>query len=263
MAHRPIVSIAGIGRLEGPRTAGLRKLVDRVDLITVRDQASIDTLRELAITRPPIFLTADPAACLVPASRERARAILRAEDIPATQGPRVALCLKSRLGAEAEMGRLADALIAELNAHVVLVPMQSTGLYNDLEASRLVHGRVSRPDQVSVIAGTYTPQEIKGILGEMDMVLAMRLHALIFASAMAVPVLAISYSDKVAGFLTSIGQERWAIDLSEFDARVVVERARALWDARETIRQELATAMVGYQERSRATVGHIGRILNT
>lgn len=264
-ASVPIVFYAqGIGPVRRPFNRWLvQKLVNRVRLITVRDQASVDTLRELAITRPPVFLTADPAACLAPAPRERAQAILRAENVPETRGPRIALCLKSRLGVEREMARLADALIAELDALVVLVPMQSSGLYNDLAASELVRTRVSRPDRVSLIAGSYTPHEIKGILGEMDMVLGIRLHALVFASAMGVPVLAISYSEKVAGFVTSIGQERWSIDLSELDAGIVVERARALWDARETVRQELATAMVGYQERSRATVEHLSRILNT
>ena len=231
----PIVFYAqGIGPLRGALNRWLvRKLIDRVDLITVRDQASVDTLHDLAITRPPILWTADLAACRVRPRLNGPGPSCEPKTFPATHGPMVALCLKSWLGVEAEVGGVADALIAELSAHVVLVSMQTTGLYNDLAASRLVHGRVSRPDRVAVIAGTYTPQEIKGILGEMDMVLAMRLHASIFASAMTVPVLAISYSDKVPGFLTAIGQERWAIGLSDFAAGAVVEQARALWDARE------------------------------
>jgi polysaccharide pyruvyl transferase WcaK-like protein len=54
----------------GPVATGLGKLFTRlvlnqVDLITVRDEDSLECLRQLRVTKPPCFVTADPTLALI------------------------------------------------------------------------------------------------------------------------------------------------------------------------------------------------------
>ena len=52
----------------------------------------------------------------------------------------------------------------------------------------------------------YTTSELLSIVGNMDLLIAIRLHALIFAGVMGVPMIGISYDPKVERFMDSIGE---------------------------------------------------------
>ena len=61
-----------------------------------------------------------------------------------------------------------------------------------------------------VLVDARYPAEVTiGLLSRMRGVLAMRLHALVFAAAAGVPAAGISYDVKVAGFLRYLGTERF------------------------------------------------------
>ena len=49
--------------------------------------------------------------------------------------------------------------------------------------------------------------EILSLVGSMDIFISIRLHALIFAKVMGVPMLGISYDPKIERFLDSIGEK--------------------------------------------------------
>jgi polysaccharide pyruvyl transferase WcaK-like protein len=53
----------------------------------------------------------------------------------------------------------------------------------------------------------YTTVELMSIIGCMDVLLGIRLHALIFSSIMHVPVSAISYDPKINNFIDLIGEK--------------------------------------------------------
>ena len=52
----------------------------------------------------------------------------------------------------------------------------------------------------------YTTTELLALAGSMDMLIGVRLHALVFASLMEKPVIGISYDPKIANFLHMIGE---------------------------------------------------------
>ena len=54
-----------------------------------------------------------------------------------------------------------------------------------------------------------------GIIGNMDMVIGMRFHSLIFAAVMNIPVVGIMYLHKSECFLEEIAQKRYAVGIGD------------------------------------------------
>jgi len=92
---KPVVVWAqSLGPFRSKLTSWLVKFtLNRVALITVREEMSLDHLRKLGVDAPPIHLTADPAFLLEPASGRTARGILSREGIEVTDRPLVGLTM--------------------------------------------------------------------------------------------------------------------------------------------------------------------------
>ena len=60
-----------------------------------------------------------------------------------------------------------------------------------------------------VISAPHDGHLIVGLMGKMEMVISMRLHALIFAAGLGVPLVGIVYDPKVSAFLDYLHQKRY------------------------------------------------------
>jgi polysaccharide pyruvyl transferase CsaB len=173
----------------------VRLIGNKVSYITVRDSASAQLLRSIGVTVPPVEVTADPAFALSPAPQAEIDAC-RGFDLAGDGRPRIGVALRPwGANAAAQIEEYADLLRAledGTGARVVLIPMQQPG---DAEFSQAVARKCGRSFQV--VSNACSPAALLGVVGEMDAIVAMRLHALIFAARMAVPPYALSYDPKV------------------------------------------------------------------
>ncbi|MEG2377535.1 MAG: polysaccharide pyruvyl transferase family protein, partial [Clostridia bacterium] len=85
---------------------------------------------------------------------------------------------------------------------VVLMPMERE---RDLPIAEAIAYAMSC-DAV-VMRGRYNVNAVIGMLARMRLIVAMRLHALVFGAGQGVPVIGISYDDKVSRFMDYIGRE--------------------------------------------------------
>jgi polysaccharide pyruvyl transferase WcaK-like protein len=69
------------------------------------------------------------------------------------------------------------------------------------ELERRLEGRVV------ALKGKYPPEEMLSIIGNMDLLVGVRLHALIYAAVMDVPMIAVSYDPKINSFMHSLGMK--------------------------------------------------------
>lgn len=88
------------------------------------------------------------------------------------------------------------------------------------------------------------PARFAGQIAAADMLVSMRLHALVFAATSGVPCIALSYARKVRGLMRMLGKERWVI---EVDRRVpppeeLEMKLRQLWAARASVSKEIREA---------------------
>lgn len=216
----------GIGPLRRPMARkAARLIVDRADMITVRDEGSRRELASLEVTRPPILVTADPVLAINPVGREIGRLVLRRAGVEGAS-PLIGFSVRECPDWEpcqAELAAAAEKLAAEFGARLVFLPMQWP---DDVAAAAKVIARLRCP--VTAIQENYGIPELMSIVGNLDLLVGIRLHALIFAAVMRVPLVGISYDPKIDGFLASLG-EVGAGTIDTVKAEDILARARAVW----------------------------------
>ena len=103
----------------------------------------------------------------------------------------------------------------------------------DVRAAREV-AELSKID-CDVLDGEFSTGELLSLVGCMDLLISIRLHALIFAGVMNVPMIGISYDPKIDRFLDSIG-EKPVGQLNSVTAEAIEREARDKLSRTSTLR---------------------------
>ncbi len=213
----------GIGPIYGALARWVMKWIgNRVNLITVRDRGSLEELSDLGISRPHIECTADPVLAIHRVSRQRGREILEQFHANGAK-PVVGLAVREWRGwkhYKEVLAETVDRIVRELDVRVVFLPMQYP---EDVRAAESIAAMAQ--EECVVLPEEYTTGELLSLVGCMDLMLCIRLHALIFAGVMEVPMLGISYDPKIDRFLSSIG-ELPAGELSSITVEALVGAVR-------------------------------------
>ena len=218
----------------------MRWICNRVDLITVRDQGSLAELERLGIRHPTIECTADPVLAIHPVDKEVGRAIFKAYHADGAK-PVVGISVREWQGwhhYKEVLAEVSDLIVRELKARVVFLPMQFP---DDVRAAQAIASMTREP--CTVLKDEYTTSEFLSLVGNMDLMLGIRLHALIFAGVMGVPMLGISYDPKIDRFLDSIGEQPVG-DLRDVTAEELMVEIRRKWNDKQTFRQQNAELLV-------------------
>ncbi|MCD1260865.1 polysaccharide pyruvyl transferase family protein [Paenibacillus athensensis] len=156
-----------------------------------------------------------------------------------------------------ELDALAQALEALLDARSdVRLRFLPFHLPSDEEASQYVIARLTgasasasgaapggdRAARVELTPGVVHPQDMLEQVAACDLLIGMRLHALIYAASQYVPMVGISYDPKIDQFLHRLGMQA-AASTARFDAAACAAEAVRLLDGREAWAAEKRAAI--------------------
>ncbi|GAB6138188.1 polysaccharide pyruvyl transferase CsaB [Halanaerobaculum tunisiense] len=238
LAHLLQVPVFCCGQGIGPITSYWnRKLVQRilnqVAAITVRDQASRSLLQELGV-RAEIQLTADPVFTLQPVSQARQEEILAKEGVTLTSP---VIGVAPRAWQEntylSELAKLLDQLHNQLQAEILFIPLQYPA---DREMSYQLQGLMT--NSARIITGNYTPRELLSLVEEVDLLVGVRLHSLIFAALMGAIPAGISYDPKVDHFLERVGLEPVG-EIDSLGVQAAHSQIISLWEQKKELKATL------------------------
>lgn len=227
----------GIGPVSHPasrrRTA---KVIDRtVEVVTLRDSASMDELRAIGVSKPELVLAADPAVTLTPASQESADAVLSKAGLkPAEDQRYLGVTVRPWSGFKAKVPVIAAAIDYAYERYGLipaLIPIEGK---MDTAAAQQVADKLQKAPAALLPPCTGSEQAI-ALFSRMDVVMSMRLHALIFSAVRGVPLVGLVYDPKVSAFLDAAGQDLYA----PFD-KLTLELLCSLLDAAAARRQDTA-----------------------
>ena len=238
LMKKPVMVYAnGIGPIEKKINRFLtRKILNKVDLITLRDENSKDYIKELGVENKNIEVTADPVFTLDPAPIERIKEIFTYESIPTDKqfiGISIRKWEKSNDLINI-MVKTINYIIEKYKVNVILIPMHYP---EDLDISLEVKEKVSF-SSCYVIKEKYKVEEVMGIIKELEIIVAMRLHSLIYAATQKIPMVGLSYDPKVDGILKSIEMD-YICNVEDLSYDDLKEKIDQVWKEKDRLKNIL------------------------
>ena len=238
LRKKVIIFGQGFGPLRGRFYRALARFVlNRADLITVRDQDSFEEIRKLGVNRPRVHLSADPSAILKIPRSEEGKKILSLEAVR-TDRPLLGVAVRSVPRKEEEhlyraLSEAVDWLAKTHSYSPVFILFQCP---EDMgETSKVIN---NMQEKSNVIFRMCRPAEMLALISNFDLLIGMRLHSLIFAAVNSVPMLGISYDPKVEAFMKTIEQPYLKIE-GEIDPRSIIHQLEGVLSNRKEIRNRL------------------------
>lgn len=258
LKRQVVIYAQSIGPLRNKTGRVLARLVlNKVDLIIVRDEYSVECLQEIQIDEPHIHLTADPAFILEPVSSARVEEIQDIEGISGrTNGPLIGVtasrgAYRRSMSGERSleevfqafirvMGETLDHLVEQLDAEVVLIPHAIGPCPDDRAVAEQIYRSAEKKERLRLVAGEYTSEELKGVIGECDLFIGSRMHASIAALSSCIPTVVVAYSHKMPSLMKRLGLEEYVCNVETITVEEMISKVTHAWINRATIRSQLA-----------------------
>ena len=235
LCGKPTVLYAqSIGPFRSPLNRFLAKLIiDKVSLITVREDITLQYLQHLGIVRPKIKLTADSAFLLNQAPNEDVERILEESNVYLCKHPVVGISpsgiiyryafktgrIKDRKKKYVRMmAELADYLAENFGSIILLIPHVIAPGNDDRVICKETYEMTKNKHNVKLILKDCKADEVKGIIKKCDMLIGCRMHSAIASTSAYVPTIVLGYSQKSHGIIgRMLGLEDLVIDVGNCD----------------------------------------------
>lgn len=210
----------GIGPLMEEHREITKQVLNKADVITLRDPASLEELKSLGVDKPKTELTADPAFNLECRNTQAGEKIL--EELGLSKNDKIA-CISVRKWKNCsdsfadEVAAAVDYLSSEYGFKILFMPMQKA------KDSEISHKIMKKMENESVCLEKHIETlEMISVVSLCSLCIGMRLHSLIYAINCCVPVIGLVYDPKIAGFMDYMGQ-KFYLDASDIKARQLME----------------------------------------
>ncbi|MTI71513.1 MAG: polysaccharide pyruvyl transferase CsaB [Firmicutes bacterium] len=250
--NKPVIVYAnGIGPINRKFNRFLtKKMLNKVDKISLRDVNSKKTVEDLGVKNKNITVTADPVYTLKPADKKRVKEILNYENIP-TDKPLIGVAIRDWNNSDKLLKVIPEAIdyiSNNYNANVILIPMHYP---EDLRISKKAID-LTKTD-CFLISEKYSVEELMGVINNLEMIIAMRLHSLIYAATQAVPMVGIVYDPKVDGFMDTIGLES-KINIDELEKVELFTKIENVWNNKTNINKHLLESREKFRKKAHENV---------
>ena len=260
MFHKKVMLYAnGIGPVEKERNRRLvKRVVSRADLITLREENSLDELKRIGVKNRNEIVTADPVFSMESVSSKEAESVFISSGIPLDK-PVIGVSVRNWKDIDGflkDTAEFCDRIYDELGRNIVFIPMQ---MPSDAAVSDKVRKMMKRPSYM--LSADCTPKEIMGAIGLMEAVVSMRLHTLIFAANRAVPMLGFIYDPKIEYYLNLFKMPSGG-DMKNYDMQTAFDSLKDLIDNRQQYSDSLKEISDIMKKRSEDNVRYMLKLLD-
>lgn len=239
----------GIGPLREEHREITAKILNKVDVITLRDEDSLREIERLKVNKPKIVLTADPAFNLECSDKAKGDRILKKYGLSENDKK---VCISVRnwktLGENfcAELAKTADYLVHSCGCKVIFLPMQPS---KDLAVSNKIAAMMT--EKSVCVDEKISVDDMLAIIDKMDLCIGMRLHSLIYSASAKIPVIGLVYDPKIAGFMDYIGQTHYT-DVSECSFEHLKKMIDECFESYDAIKAEIEKNLTELKKKAKA-----------
>ncbi|MDO5713762.1 MAG: polysaccharide pyruvyl transferase CsaB [Tissierellia bacterium] len=227
----------GIGPIDGKFNRFLTKTVlNHVDFITLRDSNSKDFIRSLGVKHNRVKVTADPVYTLEPSSEERILDIFKNEKIPDKMY--IGFALREWMESPDLKDKIVEGinlLLEQRKEDILMLPLHYP---KDLHFAESIREEVKEKNRIYILKNNYTVKDLMACFSKLEVVVAMRLHALIYAVVEEVPIVGLSYDPKVQGIIEELHLYPGE-DVRNFEPKNLVEKILYTLDRKTSCKAHL------------------------
>ncbi|UCH34632.1 MAG: polysaccharide pyruvyl transferase family protein [Armatimonadota bacterium] len=255
-AGRP-VALYGIGvgpLLTDAGRQAARFTADCAEWTTTRDEHSTELLGDLGVPRARVRTACDPAMFL-PSSPStvgaecldrcglagKPRPWIGFNARPWYTFPRSEAAEDRRRQLLDALAQTASAIARRTGGTLILIPLQTIGEDDRAVLPDIAQGLDNR-ERAVLFEPSPEPAVTQAAISELDLLVGMRLHSLIFAANAGTPFIALSYDPKVDAFVAAMKAERRCFAIDELAPEPIAAAAEEVLAAHPSIAADLAVA---------------------
>jgi len=207
----------GIGPVNNQVNKKLMKwILNKVELITVRDNSSKELLKNLGVVKPSIYINSDPVFLL---KRRSINYIIDSypyiqELINSANRPLIGVSVREYRSNGPDLKKIfaqaADYLIENYKAKIIFIPFKFD---EDVHISEEILSLMKNKAEVLKIK--LEPEELLSVLSQLSLVVGVRFHSIVFSSMANIPFIAFNYDPKVRYFVEDLGLSELLLEIDE------------------------------------------------
>ena len=235
----------------------VKRVVSKADIITLREEDSKKELEAMGIPGDRLFVTADPVFTMSSVTEERAERLIFEAGIPSDKGL-IGISVRNWKNDEDFIQKFADIcdrIHDEFDKNIVFIVMHNP---NDKDISECVMSMMK--NKAYILDKNYSPKEIMGMIGKMDLILSMRLHTLIFATKQRVPIVGFAYDPKINSYLKLLGMPSGG-NVSNIDVERTLDEIEEVLSNREKYVAGLNVKALMLEEKARLNEKYLEQLL--
>jgi polysaccharide pyruvyl transferase CsaB len=262
----PVVIYAqGIGPVNKQINKKLIKwILNKVDLITVRDNHSKELLENLGVLKPSIYVNSDPVFLLkkininnVIDSHPFIQELINSDNRPLI-GVSVRECRGNGLDSKRIFAQAADYLIENYKAKIIFFPFKFD---EDVHISEEILSLMRNKAEVLKIK--LEPEELLSVLSRLFLVVGVRLHSIIFSSMANIPFIAFNYDPKVKYFVEDLGLSEVLLETGEgISLKNIQKKIEYIRENNDKIKDILLEKVSNLEEKALVNNELVFRFLN-
>lgn len=200
--NKPVMLYAqGVGPINNSFMRWLTgKVLAKVNFITVRDKESYEFLQSLGLSPEKMCVTADVVFMLPQPTLSDGKILMSRSGLNSNTEV-VGVAVRSWEN-DKYLGALVDALdvLADQGNQIYIIPFQYP---TDVAVAKKLQKALRHPSKI--LDRVCSTEEMLSVIGNLSLLIGMRLHSLIFASVMKIPFVALEYDPKVESYVKNLG----------------------------------------------------------
>jgi len=242
----------------------VRWILNKVDLITVRDNFSKELLENLGVVKPSIYVNSDPVFLLKKKNINHIidnypyiQELINSDDRPLI-GVSVREYKSNVLDSKRIFAQAVDYLIENYQAKIIFLPFQFD---EDVHVSEEILSLMKNKAEVLKIK--LEPEELLSVLSRLSLVVGVRLHSIIFSSMANIPFIAFNYDPKVKYFVEDLGLSELLLGTDEdISLKNIQEKIEYIRENNDKIKDILLEKVNNLEEKALVNNELVFKLLN-